>query len=757
MWMVAWIAGVVSKKLKSKTIIEERMSPAIQMDLNRGKPSPAESKLEAVLTQLMIDVGNQKDQTMRNLEQLVQVLLKDVETQRTVFSNVLLACILELPLKAKIYSWLCALLNAKSPELVASLLTNIVEKMAERYTVGDLLSVKLCLRFLAELVIVRVLDTDSFFAAIDRFISTASGLPSAPLISDSIVFLVLASVSWVITDLHTVAPAQLTTLIQHVSEYMQQRTDAPQGRHELYRALRYVRDGAPEEDALTENKLDSIWIQLQNAQAAEWKTTLVLATPTEFPAGVAHSMPTFNLFADYSKMSPLNLFHIVIFNDGANELEPKLGPLPSTLTLDRFYINDLIHDTLTLTSHNHDECSRLLLRIPHFFNESSYNFYDMTVESVVQLVEVVRRVAGWFALHLSNFDFKWKWETWESFLEDPASGRYNFIRETLARCVRLSYYDRIKGTLPESYQTNGDVFSLSAPTYRFTFEDGSSHDPELLSLSSRIQNGLIARYDQQGMEEILDTVMAYRQKTFAAGSGESMDMDAATNSYSSTPLGEHWSEDAVVRKLFVENLLVVGSKSFSHCLNIVERNLKLLQHFSKHPQDRRDVVSIVLDFWKDHSQFGELVLDKLMNYRIIDPLSVVEVVTMEKHAEALMWRWQTWPVLVNAITKANRKCVQIRKKLEEVGGGTFGDMNVDGESFFFYMVAWKRCIKVFWIESPEKEKFERALEGAMSEQRQTYVAVFSGLCDLVETSAYQSERDRRYLLGIMRSIGREVS
>ena len=37
------------------------------------------------------------------------------------------------------------------------------------------------------------------------------------------------------------------------------------------------------------------------------------------------------------------------------------------------------------------------------------------------------------------------------------------------------------------------------------------------------------------------------------------------------PLGSAWFEDGLVRDVFIQHRLVLGSKSFSHLLNVLER------------------------------------------------------------------------------------------------------------------------------------------------------------------------------------------
>ena len=144
--------------------------------------------------------------------------------------------------------------------------------------------------------------------------------------------------------------------------------------------------------------------------------------------------------------------------------------LPSIFDINRFIMSDIIGDIVHLFAHNHKECVDYLSRFSSYFDElpddTSSSIWECIMEVVLhQLftlpkshernvyyaiviaglckeisdgfpsalgksvkilfsrldgsheaegmdVECVRRFGEWFALHLSNFKYIWKWDDW---------------------------------------------------------------------------------------------------------------------------------------------------------------------------------------------------------------------------------------------------------------------------------------------------------------------------------------------------------
>ncbi|KAK4056523.1 Nuclear cap-binding protein subunit 1 [Microbotryomycetes sp. JL221] len=214
--------------------------------------------------------------------------------------------------------------------------------------------------------------------------------------------------------------------------------------------------------------------------------------------------------------------------------------------------------------------------------------------------EGIRRFSEWFSVHLSNFGFAWPWKDWAPDMDEVNINHPKrvFVQRTIELEVRLSYYDRIKGTLPdELLDTNVVSEEAPAANYEFAAED-HTHRASAQSLLRLIQ-----------------------QK---ATIGE---VDAELASFEDTLVTEHAIERPYAHNIkldmAVQTILQVGSRSFSHFLNALERYLQLLRTLTTNQDKRVELLSSVGKFWINNSQFHLIVVDKLLQYRLVDPIDVV--------------------------------------------------------------------------------------------------------------------------------------
>lgn len=125
----------------------------------------------------------------------------------------------------------------------------------------------------------------------------------------------------------------------------------------------------------------------------------------------------------------------------------------------------------------------------------------------------------------------------------PDHPQYSFIRETLEKEIRLSYYERIKTSIPEEFLV---MIPQAAPAPEFQYKN-----PEhpLHEQAKAVIESLRAK---KTVEEVRDILDKFNETQAQQGIDEQTRIRAT-------------------RELFLQCLLLVGSKSFSHVLNVVER------------------------------------------------------------------------------------------------------------------------------------------------------------------------------------------
>lgn len=236
--------------------------------------------------------------------------------------------------------------------------------------------------------------------------------------------------------------------------------------------------------------------------------------------------------------------------------------------------------------------------------------------------EVLKRFSEWFSAHLSNFNFSWNWKEWIPDMELPWSHPCRALARRIVDLeVRLAYYDRIKGTLPEEVQAS--VLRPEETTPCFTYGDETHpYAKRAAALTASLRARATAPV-------VLAEIESFKRDLVAPENP--LDDDAeASNGHASIPAAGRVSTsaqaDVVVRDVVTQVVLHVGSRSFSHFLNIVERYHGLLRHLSTTPATRASILGATARHWARSPQWCLIVIDKLVQYRIVEPADVVAFV-----------------------------------------------------------------------------------------------------------------------------------
>ncbi|KAI9826223.1 MAG: hypothetical protein M1819_007390 [Sarea resinae] len=173
----------------------------------------------------------------------------------------------------------------------------------------------------------------------------------------------------------------------------------------------------------------------------------------------------------------------------------------------------------------------------------------------------------------------------------------------LEKEVRLSFAQRIRGTLPEPYQPLvSESKEKDAPDFKYDSDQTpyAQEGRELLAL-------LRKKSSEDEIQSVINTIHAK-----AATLGVADTLVPSTDAY-------------------VTAICHLGSKSLSHVLSCIERcKDRLLAIGAQSPTAaRRQIISSVMEYWHDQPGVGVNIVDKLLNYTILTPLSVVEWVLID--------------------------------------------------------------------------------------------------------------------------------
>lgn len=231
--------------------------------------------------------------------------------------------------------------------------------------------------------------------------------------------------------------------------------------------------------------------------------------------------------------------------------------------------------------------------------------------------EAFDRLTDWFSFHLSNFGYKWNWQEWAIYADADMVDRFPyralFCKDVIARCVRLSYFDRVKSILPEEMK----VFLPVEPNNgnRSRFDD--TMNAELMRIVTGKGRLPWLEVQERLKEMIPEGAEPKEEATMATENGEDENedkMDAAAK--------------ANLERLIalVRAILLAGCRTLSHFDIVVERYMELLRQMSTAGGDRakRLITSEVNTFWGEVHIRRLYVLDKLAQYGVIDYMGILD-------------------------------------------------------------------------------------------------------------------------------------
>ncbi|KAM5433381.1 Nuclear cap-binding protein subunit 1 [Microsporum canis] len=605
------------------------------------------------------------------------------EAMKVSFEDLVLQMIIEQPMKIPFVAAIILLLNTLKPEATTPIISKIGEQAALYVGQGNWRNVKLMLRFLGCLQ--GIFEGEGIFPVLEELFSRAVDLQtgsSEDSLGLELVNIILLTIPYVMAssatgfESHASALLEKTDIIAstpHTLEAIVDPFPSKQGEEEGTRlsALGLIQKQLQDESAQSW-KLACIprpWKEPLAQQEKEKESKEATGEEEKKEAEEAPKAPTKHAFPKVAvpnpvKNGPKAIFPEIYFSVYTHQ---DVDTVPPTSDIASSLIRDALVDTINVLDFNRNATARFLIDVDCYFapdtfvkravpvdqlrdspsrEGSTWKPEDVAVDAafsqLLQLpfpehklvyyhsvlteackiapaaiapslgrairfvyrnidkldLSLAYRFLDWFTHHLSNFGFTWKWTEWVADLELPdVHPKKAFIIGAIDKEIRLSFAQRIKGTLPEPYHeliTEGK--EKDTPDFKFSQETTpySKEGQELMKLIR-----------QKSSDEEIETVIT------------SIEEQAKT----------HGLVDPLIAStdVYMTSICYVGSKSLSHFLSCIERcKDRLLAIGPKSDAARRQIINSVMEYWADQPGIGINIIDKLLNYTILTPLSVLE-------------------------------------------------------------------------------------------------------------------------------------
>ncbi|WAR00785.1 NCBP1-like protein [Mya arenaria] len=586
-----------------------------------------------------------------NLEGLASVLEADLPNYKTKIIRILCECVVKLPEKQAVYTTLVGLLNSKN------------------YNFGGEV------RFLADLVNCRVIVAGSLLALFDNFVEVTLEDNIPQVRSDWYVYAVLASLPWVGRELYEKKELEFQKLLVTIDNYIskRQKIHVP--------ALQVWLSDQPHPQ---EEYLDCLWAQIKNVRSNKWLEKQVsrpyMAFDSVLCEALQHTLPQIIPPSHNEEIMyplPTVIFRMFDYTDVPEELA-----IPGSHAIERYLIEEHLSHIINTFHLERKDCAAALLsfttknKIPldymitevmfgHLFRLPTSPYLEIMIgstlielcklqpKSMPQLAQAtemlyerldtmktpcIERFANWFAYHLSNFQFRWSWEDWSECTQvNPLMPKPKFVSEVLHKCLRLSYHQRIKDSVPESFQDLVPVKPQANYKYE---EEGSAQLPGLMT-AHQLLEAIRSKCTPEETLVLLKEVP--------------------------NPLADDTDEPShhpLRIDVFVSTLLHLGSKSFSHSFAAIAKFHYVLKTLAESEEGQICLLKTMYEVWSTHPQMMVVLTDKLLKTQIVDCSAVANWLFSADMAADFTKNY-VWEIMHSTIHKMSKHVEKLQKEAEE--------------------------------------------------------------------------------------------
>ncbi|OCT97738.1 hypothetical protein XELAEV_18009967mg [Xenopus laevis] len=640
-----------------------------------SEPLEIEDRLESLICR----VGEKSTSSLEsNLEGLAGVLEADLPNYKNKILRILCFVARLLPEKMTVYTTLVGLLNARNYNFGGEFVEAMIRHLKETIKLNAYNEAIYLVRFLCDLVNCHVIAAPSMVAMFESFVGVTQEEDIPQVRSDWYVYAVLSSLPWVGKELYEKKDVEMDQILSQIEAYLKQR-------QKLHLSILQV--WSAEKPHPQEEYLDCLWAQVQKLKKDRWQERHIqrpyLAFDSVLCEALQHNLPPFTPpphTEDSVYPVPRVIFRMFDYTDA-----PEGPVMPGSHSVERFVIEENLHCILKSHWRERKTCAAQLLSYPEK-NKIPLNYHivevifgelfqlpsppQIDVMYTTLLIELCKlqpgslpqvlaqasemlytrldtmnttcidRFINWFSHHLSNFQFRWNWEDWADCLsQDLDKPKPQFVREVLEKCMRLSYHQRILDIVPATFS----ALYPANPSNVIKYGDESNSALPGYSVAVILTNAIKNKASDKEIFNILKDIPNPNQD------------DDDDEGIGFNPLKI---------EVFVQTLLNLASKSFSHSFSALAKFHDIFKALSESDEGKLHILRVVYDVWKNHPQMIAVLLDKMIRTQIVDCAAVANWIFSPELSPDFT-RFYIWEILHSTIRKMNKHVQKIQKELED--------------------------------------------------------------------------------------------
>lgn len=711
----------------------------------RRKFTESHDGAERRIESLIIKVGENTNASLEtSLESASDILDYEFGNNKRQILDVLLLVAYQLPEKCTIYTTLTGLLNRKKSDCGSDLIEMLLPELQRLIETNQFQFAQNLVRFLSDLVNVFVVKPFSILALFNSFVSVCKQEKSPQCRKDWYVYVTLASLPWVGAILQEECPSELEILLSKINQYIDQREKL----HHAFLRVWKTDDPHPQEEYL-----DCLFKQITKLKEDHWSESLILRPYRAFEVlrqSFQHNIPDFVVPPHVENKSlypsPIVVFRMFDYTDCPDGL-----PLPGNRAIERWLIEDSVRNIVATYKMDKKDCAARLLQlydadklplnyilVECLFGDlfclpnptNTMVFYtaifielcklqpnkmpqvlalasDMLFERLDTMnVTCMDRFVNWFSHHLSNFQFTWSWDEWETCLDsDLALPRPKFIKEVLEKSMRLSYYKKIGQMISVKFES----LCPPEPVINFKFEDEINSDLDSKFAFSTVQKVMSSIKSKASNEEMM-VVLEQMIPSFDS-EGE------AAEGFESQRI-----------EVFLQLLLYFSQKSFSHSFSALSKYHKVLKWAAPDKAGKAEILRITQSVWQNHTQMISVLVDKMLRLSVVSCSSVAEWIFSSDMATEFT-RMYVWEIMHSTIRRMGNHLMRVEREHNEIKIKSETMESDPGQDETQDMMG---TYNAFAPSKSDVNKLNVQIEAAQEEQKRLFLTIFQSFITVLK-------------------------